>query len=299
MAIQILKGTSATISETFQVDGVAADLDAGVPTVTLLKPDGTAGPASGTVTHGAALSGTYSFVLAAQAELTILTITWVGTIGGQPQTLTSTVEVVGDFLFSVGALRAVQVAGGLPFTAAAFPNSVVLARRAEVTDDFEQRTGWSFVPRFARETHDGRGGGEILLDHPKAHRLISVTINGVTQSLSGFTLNRSGVLRATSNYLPSGWFQWGAANVVCEYVHGWDRPPAAISSAALARTAMLLSPSQAGSTVSSWTTPDGTTYSYDQAGQSFQGGGRRFFGVPAIDAVLSDPAYNAMGMAVA
>jgi hypothetical protein len=298
MAIQILKGTSATISETFQVDGLAADLDSGVPVVTIVRPDGTAGPASGTVTHGAALSGSYSFVLAAQAQVTVLTVTWVGTIGGQAQTLTTTVEVVGAHLFTLAQLRAVKVGDNLPFTAAAFPNATVLDRRAEVTDDFEQRTGWSFIPRYAREVHSGQGCGTLILDHLKAQQLLSVTVNGVVQSVGNYTLDRSGILRTTSAYAASGSFTWGVGNVIVELVHGWDRSPAAVSSAALARAAMLLMPS-VSSTVSSWTTPDGTSYSYDQAGQSFQGGGRRFYGVPAIDSVLSDPAYNAMGMAVA
>src|SRR5204863_156380 len=83
---------------------------------------------------------------------------------------------------------------------------------------------------------------------------------GVPSSLSGWTLRPSGVLEATSAY---GWGSppvWGRANVVVEYVHGWDPPPPEVASAAMARTAMLLLPSPPGSTSSSWTTPDGATY---------------------------------------
>lgn len=294
--VQIQRGGSATITETFRPAGVPTDLDsAAVPTVTLTRPDGTAGPASGTVTHiGGTNSGTYQFTLAAQPEVTVLSVTWAGNIGGQPQTLYSTIEVLGELLFGLGDLRVVKVAGTLAFQSATdWPSELLAARRAEVTDDFEQRTGWSFVPRFARETHSGTDRYELRLDHRQCTRLLSVTVNGVTQPVGNYTLDRAGVLWATSNFLPSGWFQYGVNNVVVELVHGWDRPPAAVSSVALARTAMLLLPSQAGSTVSSWTTPDGTTYSYDQAGQSFQGGGTRHYGVPGIDSVLSDPAYNA------
>jgi hypothetical protein len=297
-SIQIAAGTSATIQETFYSGGTPTDLDTGVPAVTITKPDGTT-IASGTVSHvGAVGSGVYQFVLASLADPIVLSITWTGTIGGQPQTLRSQVEVVGTYLFTIPDLRAVKVGGGTPFTdPVAWPASLLATKRAEVTDDFANRTGWSFVPRFAREVHDG-GTGQLVLAHLKASKLLSVTVNGVASSLSGWTLRPSGVLEATSAY---GWGSppvWGRANVVVEYVHGFDQPPPAVASAGLARAAMLLLPS-VSSTTSSWTTPDGTTYSYDQAGQSFAGGGRRHYGVPAIDSVLSDPAYNALGMAVA
>jgi hypothetical protein len=298
--IQVLEDNPAQPQLKFYSSGNLTDLDSSaVPAVTLTRPDGTAGPASGTVTRVSL--GTYTFTLSAAntADPTIYTVVGTGNIGGQQVSDKIRVEVVGDFLFNLADLRAVKVAGALPFNSTDYPDATVLARRAEVTDDFEQRTGWSFVPRFAREISHGRGTCEILLDHLKATKLLSVTINGVAQSLGGFSLSRSGVLYAASNFLPAGWIQYGVNNVVVEYVHGWDRPPATVSSAALARTAMLLMPSQTGSTVSSWTTPDGTTYSMDAAGQVTAAGTIRHYGVPAIDSVLNSPAYNAMGMAIA
>jgi hypothetical protein len=302
-AIQVLKGTSVTITETFSVDGSPIDLDSGVPAVTAKFPDGTAltpAPvASGSWTGRT--TGQYRIVLDAQPEVTILDpITWIGTIGGKQQTLYSRVEWIGALLFNLADLRAVKVAGGTPFALTTdYPNQLLLDRRAEVTDDFEARCGWSFVPRFARQTLDGNGRCDLLVDHLKCSKLLSVIVNGIAQPVGNYTLDRSGILRATSNYMASGWFQPGVGNVIVEYVHGWDRPPAAILSAALARTAMLLLPSQAGSTVNTWTTPDGVTYSYSQAGQSLSGGGIRHFGVPDIDAVLNEPAYSATGMAFA
>jgi hypothetical protein len=300
---QVLKGTSVTITETFSVDGSPLDLDSGVPTVHAFFPSGTEltpqPVASGSWTGRT--TGQYRIVLDAQPEVTILDpITWVGTIGGKTQTLYSRVEWIGAFLFNLADLRAVKVAGALTFQSITdYPNQTLLDRRAEVTDDFEARCGWSFVPRFARQTLDGDGRCDLIVDHLKCSKLLSVTVNGVAQPVGNYTLDRSGVLRATSNYLPSGWFQAGVGNVIVEYVHGWDRAPAAVSSAGLARTAMLLLPSQAGSTVNTWTTPDGVTYSYSQAGQSLSGGGIRHFGVPDIDAVLNEPAYSATGMAFA
>jgi len=289
--LQVLKGTSVQPRGLFYSDGALIDIDAsGVPAVTITKPDGTAGPASGSVTRVS--TGTYTFTLAATAtaELTLYTVTWTGNIGTQPQTITTYVEVVGDFLFTLAALRAVKVAGDTPFASTTdYPNQTLLDRRAQVTDDFEQRTGYSFIPRFARETFDGDGQDSLILSKYRCQRLLSVTIDGTVQTATDYTLADTGLLqRKTGGTFPATTPQ----NVVVEYVYGFQRPPGEISDAGLARTASLLLPSQAGSTVSSWTTPDGTTYSYDQAGQSF-GGGRRYYGIPKIDSVLSDPAYNA------
>jgi hypothetical protein len=299
--VQVKRKTSLTITETFEVDGSPVNVDSGLPTLVATFPDGTALSPLPTVSGSwtGRTTGQYRVVLPAQPEVTWIDYELTGPIGGLPQTVGGRVEWLGELLFNLAELRAMRVAGSKPFNATDYPDSVVLARRAEVTDDFEARCGWSFIPRFAREITDGTGRAEILLDHLKASKLLSVTVNGVAQTVGNYTLDRSGVLRATSAYMASGWFQGGVSNVTVEYQHGWDRPPAAISSAALARTAMLLAPSQAGSTVSSWTTPDGTTYSMDAAGQVTAAGTIRHYGVPGIDSVLNSPAYNAMGMAVA
>lgn len=291
MAIQVLTGTSAIIQETFQVDGVPTDLDTGVPTVTITRPDGTAGPASGTVTHvGSTGSGTYQFVLTAQSVVTVLAITWVGTIGGQQQTLASTVEVVGAFLYTLAAVRAVKVGGTAPFNATDYPNQLLLDRRAEVTDDFEAKTGWSFVPRFTRERHSGDGTPTLVVRQYKPGSLLSVTVDGASQTLADFDLDADGVLTWHAGTFPAT----RPANVAVEYVRGFDRPPAKISSDALAVTASWLLPPEVGS-ASVWTTPDGTTYSFDPAGRALSGGGTAFYGIPKVDADLNSPAYSARG----
>jgi len=294
MAIQALKGTSVTVTETFSVDGSPVDLDSGVPTVHAFFPSGTemtpAPVASGSWTGRT--TGQYRIVLDAQPEVTILDpITWVGTIGGKTQTLYSRVEWVGALLFNLADLRAVKVAGQLAFQSTTdYPNQTLLDRRVEVTDDFEARTGYSFIPRFARETFDGDGQTSLILSKYRCQRLLSVTIDGAAQTISDYTLADTGLLqRKTGGTFPATTPQ----NVVVEYVYGFARPPAEISEVALARAAMLLLPSQAASTASTWITPDGTSYSFDPAGRSLSGGGRSFYGVPKIDATLSDPAYNA------
>lgn len=291
MDLQIEKGSGAKPRATFYSDGTPTDLD-GACTVTLLKPDGTAGPASGTVTHIGTNSGLYEFTLGQQTECIYYDVTWAGTIGAVATSIQTRVEVVGAFLYPLAALRAVKVAGGTPFNATDYPNDVVLARRVQVTDDFQRKAGWSFIPRFAREIHDGDGTDTLILDQLKVQRVITLTIGGTSISTATANLDVDG---SVLTRLDGGTFTAGRRNVVVEYVHGWNPPPPEATDKALARTAMLLLPSQAGSTVSSWTTPDGTTYSYDQAGQAISGGGRRHYGVPAIDSFLNDPAYSARG----
>jgi hypothetical protein len=282
-------GHTATIEARFYADGVPAD--DGIPTISITRADGTTLVAPGTATSSGG-TGIRQYALPAQPEVNLLKATWTGAT----QTVITWVEVVGDILYTLAAMRGVKVAGGTPFASTTdFPNQVLLDRRAEVTDDFEARTGYSFIPRFARETLDGDGSSQLVLRQLRCSKLLSVTIDGTAQQTSDFTLASSGVLA----WKRGGWFSTlQRQNVVVEYVYGWDRPPAAISTVALLRTAMLLQPSQFAGAVTV-TTPDGGSYSYSQAGQSFQGGGIRHYGWPDIDATLNSPTYSALGVAFA
>jgi hypothetical protein len=288
--VQLDTGTSATLSQTFQVNGVPSDLDSGVPVVTLVRPDGTAGPASGTVNHvGSAGSGTYSFVVAKQDDPIWFDVTWAGTIGGQPQILGSRVEWVGQPLFTIPAMRALKVAGGTPFSLTATPlvsDQQIMDARTATLDEFQQILGFSPVPRFYRETHDGDGSGCVVLGELEVTDLVSVTINGQAQAVGDYTLRPEGELVATSNYTASGSFAQGPQNVVVEYVAGWRLVMGDGSNIAMLRAAMRLDPG-ISSAASSVTTPDGVSYSFDPAGQVTQAGTVRHFGIPAIDSWLN------------
>jgi hypothetical protein len=279
--IQLDTGTSATPQYTFQVASVPTDLDSGVPVVTLTRPDGTAGPASGTVSHvGSAGSGTYSFVVAAQADPIWFDITWVGTIGGQPQTRRSRVEWVGESLFTLADARAVD--GGAITTAIA-SNQQILDKRASLADRLEQKCGVSFFPRFARETHDGDGSGLLVLDHHRATDLLSVTINGAAQPVGGYVLHPTGELEAVANYVASGSFAAGRGNVTVEYVHGWEQVPGPVRDAALKIARVQLVPSNIGDRATSIATDQGTIFLATAGRGTFQP-----FGIPEADSALRD-----------
>jgi hypothetical protein len=282
--LQVLRGTSATISQTFSVDGATLDLDTGVPVVTVTRPDLTT-IASGTVTHvGSVGSGKYQMVLVAQANETLLTITWTGTIGGQPQTLTSYVEVVGGFLFGLSAFRAMRVGGGTPFAATATPlysDAQIQEARTEILDEFTEILGFSPVPRFARATLNGNGRTCLGLPGLMASRVLSVTVNGVAQTATNYQATDANEIEAISSYGPGAPFTSGRRNVVVEWVHGWDRVKGIGGTIAMIWAGAQLNPS-GFSSASTISMPDGSTYTYEPS-ETGRGGFRRPSGIRQAD----------------
>jgi hypothetical protein len=285
--LQFKRLTSATITQTFTVDGVPADLDSGVPVVTITRPDLTT-IASGTVSNAwagppARSTGQYRFVLAGQPDCTILTVTWTGTIGGQPQTLQDTVEIVGADLFGLAAFRALRVANGYPFATTAIPlysDAQIRDERTAVLDEFTDALGFSPVPRFARETHDADGGAIVLYEH-KPLRLLSVTVAGTAQQVSGYYLHPAGILRPVSNYAAGPAIPYGIGNVTVEYVAGWPQPRGKGDYMAMAMAAKYLNPSGFTS-ATSVSLPDGSTYSYEPS-ETGRGGYIRPTGFRDVD----------------
>jgi hypothetical protein len=295
--LQILKNTSARPRVTFYSDGVPTDLDSGVPAVVITRPDGTT-IASGTVSHvGAAGTGTYEFTLAAQPNETFLTVTWSGPIGGLTQTITTYIEVIGSFLFTLAGLRSLKVAGGTPFAnSTAYPDAQLLDTRTEVLEEFTDILGFSPVPRFYWETLSVPYGGQVVLAELHVQRILSVSVAGVAQSVSNYYLTEGGVLQPVSGYYPGYWTSFGYGVVTCEYVAGWPRVKGDGGDVAMLRAAMKLDPG-ISATASTVTTPDGSSYSFDAAGQVTRGGTIRHFGIAAIDSWLQR--HSAAGLAVA
>src|SRR6266498_1220182 len=216
--LRILVGTSAQPNRTFNADGVSTDLDGGIgvmPTVVVKRPAGTT-IAPGTISRTEV--GTYAFTLQPQAECTYLTITWSGPVGSITQTLTSHVEVVGAQLFTIPEARNFKVAGSAPLNATA--DADLLETRDSITDEFEAICGWSFIPRYRRDTLYG-ALDQLVLDRLKVQRIISVTIDGTAftaPSLADLTTPAvSGVIYRRT----LGWFtSLSTSSTTVEYVHG-------------------------------------------------------------------------------
>ena len=287
---QILRGTSITVTETFQVDGVPADLDSGVPTVAAKYPDGSAlTPAP--VASGAwtgRTTGQYRIVLDGQAEVTILDpITWTGTIGGKTQVLYSRVEWVGAHLFALAEAKTFDGGAIVAATNAPVPtDQQIMDTRARITDDFAEILGFQPVPRFARETLDGNGYTALGLRHLKAHRLISVTVNGAPQSGGDYQISIGNEVEAVSDYGYGTAFTRGRRNVVVEYVHGDERVDPATARAALIVAKSQLIRSDVTDRATSLAGPEGGTTFLSTAGRE-SGGQVQWYGLPHTDSVLN------------
>jgi hypothetical protein len=293
--IQVKRKTSVTVTETFYLDGAPSDLDSGVPAVVATFPDGTALSPAPVATKPGGTTGQYRIVLASQPEVTWLDLAWTGTIGGQPQTLGGRVEWLGEHLFTIPALRALKILNARPFeSATTWPDSQLHDARAAVTDEITRILGFSPVPRFAREVLDG-GSSQMVLGNLKASRLLSVTVNGAVQSLSGYTVRPTGILEATSAYTWGPATTYGRSNVTVEYVHGWDRVQGNGAHMAMMMAAADLDPSgySSATTVS---TPDGGSYTYEPS-ETGRGGFVRHTGIRVVDRWLNR--WSAAGVAVA
>src|SRR5215207_3305417 len=270
---QILAGTSLTITETFLLDGVPSNIDAALPTLTLYKPDGTAYTPVPTVLNSwagppARTTGEYRFILPRQITPYKLKYHLDGTIGGQPQTLKGWVEWIGASLFIIDAFRKVRIANGTPFAATGvspiYTNDQIQDTRAAVLDELESILGFPPVPRYTQETHSANGGG-LVLRKREPLELISVSVAGTSQLLSGYYLHPAGIVRPVTNYAAGPTIPSGVGNVTVEYVHGWDRAIGLCSNIAMAWVAKELNPS-AFSSATTISTPDGATYTYERRG---------------------------------
>jgi hypothetical protein len=294
--VQILQRTGVKATVTFYAGGVATDSATQVK-VDVVRPDGTLLVTQANASDEAG-DGVYGYQLAPQADPTMLRLDWSGTIGGVAMTVSTWVEVLGGHLFGLAELRAFKVADGTPFSTTATPlftDDQLMDARAAVLDEFTDILGFSPVPRHHREVLDGDGSGTLLLSKLKAHRLLAVSVGGGAQSVGSYTLKRSGVLQATSNYVASGSFTAGVGNVAVEYVAGWERVEGIGRDAAMVMAAKVLQPS-GFSNATSVTTPDGMTYSYtpSEVGRS---GFRRFTGIRDLDEWLNRRSER--GLAVA
>jgi hypothetical protein len=300
--LQFKRLTSATITQTFTVDGLPADLDSGVPAVVITRPDGTT-IASGTVSNAwagppARSTGQYRFVLAGQPDCTILAVTWAGTIGGQPQTLHDTIEIVGADLFGLAAFRGLKVAGGTPFSLTNVPfvtDAQIRDTRTAVLEEFTTILGFSPVPRFARETFDGNGRTCLILPGLKATRVLSVTVNGAAKTATDYQIIPGNQIEAVTGYSYGTAFTSGRRNVTVEWVHGWERVEGNGSHVAMLYAAALLNPSgfSSASTVS---LPDGSTYTYEPS-ETGRNNFQRHTGIRDVDRWLNR--HSQVGFAVA
>lgn len=276
-----LVNAPATISRGWYEGGVL--VDPSTVTIKIDRADGTNLIPAGTATSGTgAAARTYTLSIANMASLDILTATWTSATKG---TLTSTVEVVGGFLFSIADMRAL----GDPYSdTTKYPAAKVAEVRTLAEQTIEDPCGIAFVPRYARETLSGSGSSIQLAKWPRVRSVRSATVDGV--ALTGTDLTDLKANLAGELYRESYW-TGGFNTIVVGYEHGYDTPPARVSQACLTLAKNWLVTGPLDDRMTSLSTEDGT---FAMLTPGLRGS---VVGIPEVDAVIQQYGGYNIGIA--
>lgn len=289
---QILTGSAATITGRFyDQDGDLAD-PAGTVTVGITDEAGATVVAAGAATTNAATGvRTYALAATATTQPTVLIATWTnGTVS-----TTTRVEVVGGFYASVRQIRDSDAVLDDPrkYSAA----QIVTARRS-VEREFEDFTRVAFVPRYRRIRMDGSGNQSLVLPDAELRSVRSVREYDIDNGYIAYTqaevasipADPAGIAVRTDRDV----FEFGRSNVVIEYVHGYDRPPADVLEAFYLRVRDILNRQNRGvpDRATTFTSEVGGTYSLLVAGR-----GGSITGIPDVDVVLKRYSRRIPGIA--
>lgn len=229
---RVLINTSAPIQTTFAVDGVPTDATGSV-LVTVTRGDGTVVTNAATATKPPTTIGIYTFTLTPTPHtglLDTLNAAWTATIGGVVQTVTTTVEVVGGFVFSL--------AQGLKAMSGSTAADVAAARTYAETE-LESALGFALVPRFALETksvpgHDSSYGCSTRRDPALRLRPFVRSIRSVTIAGTALTAPELAALTFDAGFVRGYSWPTGYSNIIVGYEHGLATPPPGATRAALA-----------------------------------------------------------------
>lgn len=224
----------ATLTKKFY-DASGDQADAGATTITVEDANGDEVVATTAATKtGSGTTTEYSYSLAAQPDVAVLYVTWASDDLG---TELDVVEVIGDQLFYIAEARAATVSGMQTPLADdnAYPGETLKTWHMYIADLFEQRTAQSFFPRYGRIKLRGdntrnawfpagipiseqgyslaRGG-----ESKDIRRIISVTVDGVAQDASNFSVDLRGI-RSHNFHFPEALYG-DPYNVVVEYEYG-------------------------------------------------------------------------------
>jgi hypothetical protein len=291
---QILRGSAATVSVLLRDQHGDPAEPSGTVTVGVVAADGTEVLAAGTATTAGATGVRTRALTAAQtANLAVLTATW--TDSGDSSTHTTTIEVVGGYYASPAEIRAGDITLG---DETKYPDARIRSARTEVEFEFERVCGFSFVPRYRRTRLSGNGSGHLVLPDPYLRRVRSVRCHTSATTytsldagaIASIPAEPAGVaVRTDGGYWPAG-----TDNIVIEYEHGLDRPPADIVGAFMLRIRDRLNRDRRGvpDRASTFTSEAGGTYSLLVPGQRGS-----ITGIPDVDSVLIEHAFPDVGIA--
>lgn len=275
VARRVKMGAIDTLTAHFY-DGGEDPVDKGAVTVSVASDSG-AVLQTGSATDTA---GEYTFTLslAATAAIDLLTVTWTSST----ETLTTYVEVVGGFYFELAELRAMNDLS----SATTYPTDRLRAARDWIEGRIDQACNASFVRRYARDRWAAWAGDTrlILRDAAWPRRLLSVSLGGTTQDVSGLAVTPYGELTYASG-LP--WLVYGWQTVDVRYEAAYlDVCPPDLHDVALqaARWRLISTDGQSG--IPSRATS--LTNEFGNVQLATARAGDRPTGIPDVDAVIVD-----------
>lgn len=206
----ILKGVATKISA-LMVGADGEPLKEKAATVTITRDSTGATVVSSASAGTTSAAGIATYELAAQSTLDRFVCSWVC----EGRTITTVEEMVGLRLCSLASVEE-------DVTETLSTERKSIAR--EIAEQFlEDECGVAFRPRYAHVYLDGTGGTDILLPHPQASSVRSVSVGD--EALSGEELEDLALYESGRLYREEGWTE-GRRNVEIIYEHGFDNPPA-------------------------------------------------------------------------
>lgn len=263
-----LRGAPWTAAVAFTVDGVVSD--PGVVSVVVTRADGTQVTAAYADGTGAA-PRTFALTSGMLSELDVLSVAWTSATLGK---LTSRVEVVGGYLFSLAEARSMRPLDDT----VKYPASAVVAARLLAESALEDACNVAFVPRYQRERVNGSGTASVFLRRARPTRVITATIDGT--ALTAPQIAAVDVTPDGCAYRPDGW-PAGRRNITLGYEHGYPACPARVARAALLLAKRYLVESPVNDRATSLVNDDGTTQYLVTAGTR-----SAVFDIPEANAVV-------------
>jgi hypothetical protein len=252
---RILQGIAQSVFLTVSVDGSATDPTPDSATVRAVRADGTELQPTTQAADAGVGKFAYTFTPAQTALLDTVTLYWTIPMGGVEQVFTSTVEIVGGFLFSIGEARA----RGLT-DVTAYPAEMIVRKRTLIEQRLEKACGVAFVPRYALQTWHGAGDYVLSPQWPMPYM-----IRSVTRGTTPVTPVSAAVWIQGGNFqLSSGW-SYRAESVTIGYEHGHLALPEPARDAALDEAVLSLSQASSGQDprIASYSTDDGSVRYFD------------------------------------
>lgn len=274
-----LHGTAAAIAVTWADEHGEPAAAGGAVTVRVQTADGTDLVTAGSSTTSAG-AGVYQRALtpAQTSNLNWLTATWTDASSGA--TRVTYHEIVGGFYFSLATAYAWDDA------LSSQAPELLRTRRTETENECELITSTAWAPRYRRISCSGNNQPSIVLDRAPVRTVRSVRVYSTPTSYTAFSTTELAALAARDDgtlvRTDGNIFDAGEANLVIEFEHGHERPPADLLDANLLRFKDRIGRKNSGvqQRATSWTSPDGGTLTLDQP-EIYK------TGFPDVDAVYS------------